>query len=267
MPNPTIVLTGNPPWAADLEAAASSLGYALKQYTGTESYIPRLADDHAALILVDGENPGWRFWITSPRVNAATRRIPIGIVTEEWDRQQAGLGSGADFALAPGDLAGRLPDLIAEHARVTEESYHAEMRAQCDQPLPERAREAIEKFNRGEYYRQHDLFEAQWVEEAGPVRDLYRAVLQIGIAYYQVTRNNPRGALKMLLRSVQWLNLLPDVCQGVDVARLREDALRLRAVLEMWPEGRDLADLDPSLLGKVHLVHEPRTGRRGSPER
>src|SRR5574341_922662 len=253
MEKPTLVLAGNPPWAANLEAAASALGYAVKQYITTESYIPRLADDHAALILVDGENPGWRFWITAPRVNAATRRIPIGIVAEDADQQQAALGAGADFALAPGEIAARLPDLLAAHARIPDDSYQAEMRAQCDQPLPERAREAIEKFNRGEYYRQHDLFEAQWVEEAGPVRDLYRAILQVGIAYYQMTRNNPRGALKMLLRSMQWLKILPDECQGVDVARLREDALRLRAVLETWPEDRDLAELDPSLLGKVHL--------------
>jgi len=52
---------------------------------------------------------------------------------------------------------------------------------------------------------------------SGPVRELYRAILQVGIAYYQIERGNHRGALKMLLRSVQWLAMLPDRCQGIDV--------------------------------------------------
>lgn len=253
MHQPTIVLTGEPAWASELARVLGDLGYALRQYTTTESYIPRLADDHAALIVVDGASPGAHFWVTSPRVNAATRRIPILVVGDE-QAQQMGLAAGADFVLAPGEAASGVPEIVTAHARMARDDYRAEMQAQCDQPLPPEAREAIEKFNRGEYYRQHDLLEALWMAEQGPVRDLYRAILQVGIACYQVTRGNPRGAVKMLLRSVQWLKVLPDVCQGVDVARLRQDAARLRDVLEAWPEGRDLAELDRSLLAKVRLV-------------
>jgi len=129
-----------------------------------------------------------------------------------------------------------------------------QLSAPCAGPLPPQAREAIELFNRGEYYRQHDLLEALWRQEPGPVRDLYRAILQVGIAYYQVTRGNRRGALKMARRSLRWLRALPDVCQGVDVARLRGDAARLRDALTAWPEGRDMAGFDWGLLGKVWLV-------------
>ena len=86
------------------------------------------------------------------------------------------------------------------------------------------------------------------------MRDLYRAILQVGVAYYQVTRGNRRGALKMLLRAVQWLNVLPAICQGVDVARLRDDAARVRVALEALPPDADLSQFDRSLLGSVHLV-------------
>ena len=114
-------------------------------------------------------------------------------------------------------------------------------------PAAPAAEQGLQAFNRGEFYRQHDLFEAQWVETAGPVRDLYRAILQVGVAYYQIERGNYRGALKMLQRSVQWLFLLPDVCQGIDVAQLRRDSYRVRAELQRLGPAR-LAELDRGLL-------------------
>ncbi len=40
--------------------------------------------------------------------------------------------------------------------------------------------------------------------ESGPVRDLYRAILQVGVAYYHITRGNHAGGLRMLRRCVQW---------------------------------------------------------------
>jgi predicted metal-dependent hydrolase len=109
----------------------------------------------------------------------------------------------------------------------------------------------IEKFNAGEYYAQHDLLEAQWMAEIRPIRDLYRAILQVGVAYYHITRGNYRGAHKMLLRSVQWLAILPDVCQGVDIRQLREDSAQVRAALETLPEG---ASFDITFLRPVRLV-------------
>lgn len=130
----------------------------------------------------------------------------------------------------------------------------ARLYEQCAAPLPPEAREAVALFNAGEYYKQHDLFEALWRAERGPVRDLYRAVLQVGVACYQVTRGNRRGALKMLSRGIRWLALLPDVCQGVDVARLRADALRLRGALAALPADADPRQLDPALLCRVHLI-------------
>jgi hypothetical protein len=85
------------------------------------------------------------------------------------------------------------------------------------------------------------------------VRDLYRAVLQVGVAYYQIQRGNYRGALKMLQRSVQWLVVLPDRCQGINIARLREDSFRVRAELERLGEMR-FSEFDHSLLRGVEWV-------------
>ena len=252
MSKPTVVLIGAAPWA---EVVIQRIGrnYQPLTYTGPQNYVTRLADDGAAAVLVDGDSPDWRFWVTTPKSSAATRRIPIVLVSTDAARRDAALVAGADMALAPGELLEQLALILGEMARVPHEAAVAQMARQCDEPLPPDAREAVERFNTGEYYKQHDLFEALWMAERGPVRDLYRAILQVGIAYYQITRGNQRGALKMLLRCVQWLALLPDVCQGVDITQLKADAAAVRAELErLGPDRMDA--FDRALLKPVRIV-------------
>jgi len=57
----------------------------------------------------------------------------------------------------------------------------------------------------------------------------------------------------MLLRSVQWFALLPDVCQGIDVRQLREDSTAVRAALEKL-DAADIDQFDMALLKPVRLV-------------
>lgn len=121
----------------------------------------------------------------------------------------------------------------------------------CD--LPELAREAISKFNAGEYYEQHDLLETLWRNTDAPVRQLYQAILQIGIAYYQVEQGNWRGALKMLDRGLRWMRRLPDACQGVDVNQLRSQAETLRSELKRVGE-TGMHTIDRSVFRGVPLV-------------
>ena len=70
------------------------------------------------------------------------------------------------------------------------------------------------------------------------------------MAYFHIQNGNGRGALKMLQRSVQWLSILPESCQGIDVAGLRRDSYAVRAEIErLGPERLD--ELDMSLLKPV----------------
>lgn len=133
-----------------------------------------------------------------------------------------------------------------------DEDWRAALSRDCDCDLPVVAREAIAKFNAGEYYEQHDLLEALWMETESPVRQLYQAILQIGIAYYQIEQENRRGAIKMLSRALRWIDYLPESCQGVDVTQLRANAEALRTVLlQMGEDG--LANIDSTLLRPVPL--------------
>ena len=74
----------------------------------------------------------------------------------------------------------------------------------------------------------HDLFERAWMEDESPGRELYRAILQVAVAYYQISRGNYNGAAKMFLRMRQWIDPLPDFCRGFNVAQLQNSL----AVLE-----------------------------------
>lgn len=255
MPRTTLlVLVGSPDWADTLSEALPD-DTALTRYTDRDRYVMRLTDDHAAMIIVDGNTDDWRYFTTTPKANNATRRIPIVLVADNEAVRAEALTSGADFALPPDDLPTRLSTLISDHARTVDPVREEQLACECDQPLPPLAVQGVEKFNNREFYPQHDLFEEQWMETEGPVRDLYRAVLQVGVAYYQVERGNHRGALKMLLRAVQWLEVLPDVCQTINVKQLRQDAYRVREELEhMNPD--DIDQFDTSLLKPVQRVEK-----------
>ena len=90
----------------------------------------------------------------------------------------------------------------------------------------------------------HEELELAWKAESRPIRELYRGVLQVAVAYLHITRGNYPGALKMFLRLRQWLDPLPDECLGVNVAQLRTDARAARTALEaLGPDQLDQFDL------------------------
>ncbi|MCY3944766.1 MAG: DUF309 domain-containing protein [Anaerolineaceae bacterium] len=220
-----IAVAGAPAWLPALQARVNVT--ALPTGPG---FVPRLTDLGPALLLLDASDEAGRRWISAARANNATRRIPTLAVADEG-QHSAALLAGADHALRAEELLAAPEAILRQHARPPDPERQARLACECGAALPPAAREGVRLFNAGEYYAQHDVFEALWVETEGPVRELYRAVLQVGVALYQAQRGNRRGALKMLLRSAQWLRDLPDVCQGLDVAQLRADVRRLRAEL------------------------------------
>ncbi len=214
------------------------------------AFVPALIENRAALAIVDAEHSAAYSLILTAKTSAATRRIPIVLVSADAAARAQAIVAGAELALDRAELAGQLPVIIHELARLPTPETVAKLDCACAQPLPSLAVAGVEAFNRGEYYQQHDLFEELWVATEGPVRDLYRAILQVGVAYYQLERGNFRGALKMLQRSVQWLYPLPDTCQGLDVAALRRDSYAVRAELQRLGADR-LGEFDRSLLNPL----------------
>ncbi len=102
-----------------------------------------------------------------------------------------------------------------------------EIACACQSELPPLVLRGLELFNHGEYFEAHELLEEAWRAELGPVRELYRGILQISVAYYHLLRGNYTGAVKMFLRSRTWLGPFPGICCGIDLAAFRQDYTRV----------------------------------------
>lgn len=250
---PVVGLLGMPVWGARAMQLLQAGGFACVVYAPTVCWLETLLDHYPALLLVDATQPAWADWVTAIKTEQATRRIPVLVVAAGREVEGAARERGAAGLLLLADLDRALVERAQALAWRMDSATRALLHCQCAQPLPPLGQAGVQRFNAGEYYAQHDAFEAQWMAENGPVRELYRAILQVGVAYHHLTHGNHAGALKMLQRSVQWFAQLPDVCQGVDVRQLRKDAQGVRHALQTMPPG-EIASFDRSLLRPIRLV-------------
>jgi len=246
MPTPTIVCFTLPEGVApSLAEALQSLGWekvsALGWVESAEQFpqlqgepllgnygawVRFLAETYPVLLVVQMEDfATWRDWVAIAKSTAATRRIPVLALHQGQSPrtpthiQEQAKQVGVDQLLDVTSF-NKLTSLhLQAIARLPNRSAICDA---CEKPLPALALSGIRAFNRGEYYAAHDDLEAAWVEEANEVREMYRAILQIGIAFHQIQRGNLRGAAKMFLRAKQWFAILPDQCQGLDLAQLRD---------------------------------------------
>ncbi len=273
-------------FAVQIEAAAKALGYQLarvergddiepgvsdrapspvgKAFLGEPltgrgaGFVAQLVEWQPALVLVELSSRAipWADWIAAMKSSPSTRRIPVLAFGPHTDIElrAAAVDAGCDAVVAKSRLVTALPDLIEKYARAVDRDV---LSTECEGEVSALARRGIELFNRQAYFEAHEELELAWNEETRPVRELYRGILQVAVAYLQITRRNYRGALKMFLRVRQWLDPLPDECRGVAVAQLRAEALAARSALEqVGPDG--MAEFDLGLLKPVRVT-APRT--------
>ncbi|HSM25503.1 MAG TPA: DUF309 domain-containing protein [Anaerolineaceae bacterium] len=93
-----------------------------------------------------------------------------------------------------------------------------------NQNLHHRAIKGIYLFNQKKFFDAHEELELAWREEKGEIRDLYRGILQIGVAYYHIQRKNFSGGKKLLQRSQKWLQPYSGTYLGINIKKLKQDA-------------------------------------------
>ena len=248
-----ITMTGNPVWAAHVADRLLEHGFRTRHYHHPDHLIDDLLDHYPVLLLVDGDDPRWEPYIRVVKAEQSTRRIKVLVITSHTAIEPSALAVGAEMCLPVDDLDAQLIAQVHRYARILSPQQLERLRCQCREPLPPLAQVGVKRFNAGAYYAQHDSFEELWMEENGPVRELYRVALQVGVAYYHISRGNHAGGLKMLRRTVQWFALLPDECQGIDVRQLREDANRVRAVLNTMNPA-DIHQFDKTLFKPLRMI-------------
>lgn len=124
---------------------------------------------------------------------------------------------------------------------------------ECDREPPEALLRGIEQFNQREFFACHETLEELWNEEPGPVRVLYKGILQVGVGCYHLLRGNYRGAEMKLRTGVEYLQPFAPACQRVDVAALINEASRLReALITAGP--KRLGAVDLALIPRVRLL-------------
>lgn len=218
------------------------------------AFVRTVVDVRPSLLLVDldSKTVPWKRWVQVLKTSAATRRIPIlafGPHVEEGSLQAA-RSAGADQALPRGQLLGSLADLIREWARVDDE---AGLGQACEGRLSPLAQRGVELLGAGEFFEAHEALEHAFLEAPELEGYLYRALLQVAVAYLHVERGNFRGAVKMMLRLQQWLEPLPAACRGVDLTQLKIQVQEFwRALEAAGPQG--LPSLDRSLLRPIPLL-------------
>jgi hypothetical protein len=213
--------------------------------------LDKITQWHPVLIIFDLGNDliPWEDWINLISSVPATHRLPILCFGPhvDVDMMQAAKVAGAKEVVARSRFVTQLPNLLLKFAKNTDS---AEMEELCQEHLSYFAKRGLEKFNRGEYFEAHDLLEKAWIEDESPGRELYRAILQVAVAYYQVLQGNYNGAAKMFLRLRQWIDPLPDFCRGVNVAQLRKEERAVhQAFLSLGPER--IEEFDQSLLKPI----------------
>jgi uncharacterized protein len=139
-------------------------------------------------------------------------------------------------------------------ARALERLGDADLESVCADPAPPELAKAVHEFNAGEFFEQHETLELLWRATPGEIRHLYEGILQVGVGMHHLLKNrNFHGAAVKLDHGIRLLEAFPNECHGIDVGRLRRDAIAAREHLII--AGVDA--FDRAKTPRVHLVDEP----------
>ena len=138
--------------------------------------------------------------------------------------------------------------------RALDRLHQADLVSACANAAPRALRKAVEEFNEGQFFEQHETLELLWRATPDDIRHLYEGILQIGVGMHHLFANrNFHGAAVKLDHGIRLLEAFPAVCHGLDVARLLRDARTARARLVELGPGR-LAEFPRSAAPRVHFV-------------
>ncbi|HLG71371.1 MAG TPA: DUF309 domain-containing protein [Chloroflexota bacterium] len=124
--------------------------------------------------------------------------------------------------------------------------------ADCSDPPPAGLLAGIELFNAREFYQCHEVLEEIWLAEPGQIRTLYQGILQVGVAFYHLSRGNYRGCTSLLETGITYLRAFLPACMGVDVQRLVDDSIHAYAELQ-WLGRERMAEFDGGLIPRIEV--------------
>lgn len=214
------------------------------------------------LALLDVQSEGeWAAAIRWCKVRPQTQAVPIyAFDSKKCDSKKYEPENTLSLVLARqsgADAAWSRNHLIAELDALVVRSLYPPIQylAGWDDALSDAAHAGIVAFNHGDYFEQHEHLEAAWQAEIRPIRALYQGVLQVGLAFLQIERNNWIGAVKMFRRGLPRLRSLPPCCQGIQLAELRSAAATIHTQIIALGAQR-LPEFDQQTFPKIQMIED-----------
>lgn len=110
------------------------------------------------------------------------------------------------------------------------------------------------------FFEFHELLEGIWMDWRGPERRFLQGLIQLGVAFYHLQRNNYRGAMSMFRNG--WVKVAPyaPMYRGVELEKFLDRIAQCRGLVERLGHGH-CVDFDWSLVPPLQVADEARASR------
>ena len=112
-------------------------------------------------------------------------------------------------------------------------------------------------FNAGDYFEAHEVWEALWMDTAGPDKRFYQGLIQAAVGLCHFCNGNVRGAVKLYHSSRDYMARYGSPHLGLDVAGFWEQMGRCFAALLAAPDPDRRITPDEDLLPELALAPPP----------
>ena len=98
----------------------------------------------------------------------------------------------------------------------------------------------IALFNAGDFFHAHEVWEDWWRATTRPEKQTIQGMIQIAVAMHHATTGNSAGAISVMERGLQNLEVAGDAWRGVNLQLLRAEArlfikqLKSAQTLTIW---------------------------------
>ena len=103
----------------------------------------------------------------------------------------------------------------------------------------------LKLFNNREFYDAHEYWEELWLEYQLEDKKFIQGLIQMTVAYYHLSTDNKKGALSLLNKCLNKMELFTPSNRGIDVVGIID---RINCSISMIEKGQDFEwDLVPLL--------------------
>jgi predicted metal-dependent hydrolase len=113
--------------------------------------------------------------------------------------------------------------------------------------------QGIRYFNDCEFFEAHEVWEELWTEYRGSLRRYYQGLIQAAVALHHFGNGNIRGAKKVYLSSLAYLQDFRPACQGLDLETFLTQYERCFAEVLASTEEFPRIEIVPDLIPEIHL--------------